>query len=67
MKANQKYTPKYWVCHRPSEDDIIIETLSKSKKDSEEKMISMIGEELFYEQIDESLLCDIIDINLVNL
>lgn len=34
MKRDQKFTPKYWICHRPDSDDVILETASKSQLDA---------------------------------
>jgi len=30
MKTDQQFTPKYWVAHDPREDDVYMETSSKS-------------------------------------
>lgn len=29
MKENQKFTPKYWICHDPNSDDVFLGTASK--------------------------------------
>jgi hypothetical protein len=40
MKSNQKFSPKYWVVHDVSTDDVFIDTASKSLAEAEHKYIT---------------------------
>ena len=39
MKPDQKFSPKYWVVHDTTSDDILISTLDKTKTISIDKFI----------------------------
>lgn len=39
MNQDQAYTPKYWVVHDPFTDDIIPETMSKSRDGAYSKFL----------------------------
>lgn len=43
MKTNQKLTPKYWVVHDLTTDDVIVGTLSKALDDASIKMDTLYG------------------------
>lgn len=47
MKTQQKYSTKYWVGHNINKDDIIVNTLFKSRHDTEQAMTEIIGEEWY--------------------
>jgi len=40
MNNNQKFSPKYWVVHDISTDDVFIDTACKTKSDSENSYIT---------------------------
>lgn len=65
MDNNQKYLPTYWVHHRPGEDDVFIESASKSLFESEDKMKEILGEEQFLEEIGETLFSTMIQIKII--
>lgn len=63
MKPDQKFTPKYWVCHNPDTDDVMIETARKSHLDSVATFISKRGycpENVGYQ-------CSLIQIQLIDM
>ena len=39
MKKDQKHLPKYWVCHHPLKDDVLINSARKSKSHSQDLAI----------------------------
>lgn len=43
MNKVQKFTPKYWVGHDNTTDDVFIETASKSRSNAVKKMEHLIG------------------------
>ena len=47
MKATQKYTPKYWVIHNITEDDVYISTASKSMDDAIKKFTEFYGDDAY--------------------
>ncbi len=46
MKANQKFSPKYWIVHDPMSDDVFIETASKSWDDAHDKGEMFFGNKM---------------------
>lgn len=63
MKLDQKYTPKYWVGHRKSDDDVFITTASKTKAHCYQDMEALFGEDCF---IDDDFDVILIEINIVS-
>lgn len=45
MKSDQMFTPKYWVLHNKSEDDVYLQTASKTYDDCCTFADAMCGEE----------------------
>ncbi len=45
MNNEQKFTPKYWVCHDLDGDDILTETMSKSQDQTYLKAKALLGGE----------------------
>lgn len=63
IDANQKYTPKYWVCHHPELDDVMLETADKNMHDSVRKFIRIKD----YRPEDIGYVCELVEIKLVNI
>ncbi len=62
MKAKQKYTPKYWVGHDKSTDDVFVETANKAKSDTAMNMAQLLGSDW---QLDEDLEIILIEVKMV--
>ena len=60
MKTTQKFTPKYWICHDKTTDDVFIMTADKSKDNSIEKYIKLFGHYL-----DDDHVCELMEISKV--
>jgi len=72
MKQNQKLSPKYWVIHDKTSDDILFWTASKSYQGAVEMWEMEQFEGLhhigwFHEEGNEYLECILIEIKEVNL
>lgn len=75
MNTKQKLTPKYWVVHDTTTDDVFIDTACKSIKYSIEAFLNLHAYSYFGTVDDEevagmfydhpSLDCSLIEINLV--
>jgi len=63
MKIDQKYTPKYWIGHRKSDDDVFVTTANKGRKDTVQAMEELFGEDWF---MDEDLEVIIFEIKIAN-
>lgn len=63
MNKEQKFTPKYWVVHDKSLDDVVIFTAAKGRQESIDLFTQFYGEDTFYES--SNLLCSLIEINLM--
>lgn len=59
MKADQKFTPKYWVGHNKTTDDIIPSTLAKSLSTTEMLMENEFGDEYWENENYETILVEI--------
>lgn len=76
MKQDQKYTPKYWVVHDTTTDEVFLETAHKNKGVSELLFIESLAPRLpslTYNEIEEIVLsedqyeCILIEIKKVEL
>lgn len=69
MKANQKYSPKYWVAHDPRTDDVYLDTASKSYDGCIEKLTPILyGKEDTFRLIDEGKIeISLIEIKLIKM
>ena len=69
MKSNQEYSPKYWVVHDKTTDDILVLTMNKSRPDSLETYELMQAADLIGYQgnleDDDNLECILIEIKEV--
>lgn len=63
MNKEQKFTPKYWVVHDRSLEDVFILTAAKCYQESIDLFIQFYGEDTFYES--PNLLCSLFEINLM--
>jgi len=64
LKADQKYTPKYWVGHSKEQDDIIVCTMSKTRSDAINEMEFLFGEDWFLDGNYEVILVEIKMVNV---
>lgn len=62
MKANQSYTPKYWMCHNRNTDDVLVDTAAKSRDGSIRRYIQKYGKHPY----DDGFDCDLVQIKIVN-
>lgn len=62
MKANQRYSPKFWIGHDKQTDDVIIGTGTKSFAWTENRMKEMFGEDWME---DENLEIILVEVNLI--
>ena len=51
MNTQQEYTPKYWVGHIKTEDDVILDTASKSRHEACRKMEEIYGDDWFMDEL----------------
>jgi len=56
MNNEQKFTPKYWVGHNVKEDDVYINTASKSYDGAYSLMETMFGDFSYSESLKVSLM-----------
>ncbi len=59
MNSEQKYTPKYWVGHSLSTDDVFMVTASKHKDYSCKLMEKLFGEDWFVDENFDVILIEI--------
>lgn len=59
MKADQKFTPKYWVLHNKTEDDVYLQTASKNYDDCHTFAEAMCGRGLWDDENLEVILVEI--------
>lgn len=74
MNKDQKHKPKYWVCHKPSEDDVLVNSARKSKSHSQDLAVHFakcsIGGKphTTWEDLEEQgWMCSLVELNLVDL
>lgn len=74
MNKDQKYSPKYWVCHHPKDEDVSLNTADKVYSTSIQKMIKITnssipgGSDLSWEDLEEQgWMCSLVELNLVDL
>lgn len=65
MKADQKYTPKYWVVHDKTTDDVFLETMNKTRSDAIETFADIYGVEEWTHNGNTEVI--LIEINMVDL
>ena len=63
MNNNQTHTPKYWVAHNKTTDDVLLGTASKSKVLVYDKMREELGDD--WEEGESGWLISLIEIRLV--
>jgi len=59
MKADQKYTPKYWVGHNKAGDDVYLFTADKTRDVTLKAMEDIFGEDWFMDENFEVILVEI--------
>lgn len=64
MNTEQKLTPKYWVAHNTSTDDIYVRTMFKYRQDTLDMVVAMYGYD--WEEEHPNIKIDLIEINLVS-
>lgn len=65
MNKQQPLTPKYWIGHDESTDDVYLDTAAKSFTDCEKKMDEKFGSSRWREV--ETVKASLMEINLVDL
>lgn len=59
MIEAQKLTPKYWVGHRNTDEDVFLDTASKTFSVSVQKMEELFGEDWFMDEGLEVILVEV--------
>lgn len=67
MNTNQKHTPKYWVAHDPTIDDVYVDTADKSYDGCYERISElMMGQEYLEGAMQENRIkISLVEINLI--
>lgn len=65
MNKEQKLTPKYWVAHNTSTDDVYVRTMFKHRQDTLDMVVAMYGDD--WEDSHPNIKIDLIELNVVQL
>lgn len=65
MNNEQKLTPKYWVAHNTSTDDVYVRTMFKYRQDTLDMVVAMYGDD--WEEKHPNIKIDLIELKVVQL
>lgn len=65
MNNEQKLTPKYWVAHNTSTDDVYVRTMFKYRQDTLDMVVAMYGHD--WEEKHPNIKIDLIELKVVQL
>lgn len=65
MNNEQKLTPKYWVAHNTSTDDVYVRTMFKHRQDTLDMVVAMYGDN--WEETHPNIKIDLIELKVVQL